>query len=63
MMTADIAQNYVSLRQFAQTYLRDYEKSIFLKIRLSTGTLVNLFEQDVGVLMEDLAPQLDAYNR
>lgn len=59
----DISRGYASLRQFAKTYLGDYEKSIFAKIRTVSGTLVNIFDYDIASLMEDLPSQMAAYNR
>lgn len=59
----DISRGYVNLRQFSKTYLGDYEKSIFAKIRIASGTLVNIFDYDIALLMEDLPNQMAAYNR
>lgn len=59
----DISRSYLNLRQFSKTYLGDYEKSIFAKIRTASGTLVNIFDHDTTVLMEDLPHQVSAYNR
>lgn len=59
----DISRSYLNLRQFSKTYLGDYEKSIFAKIRTASGTLVSIFDHDTAVLMEDLPHQVSAYNR
>lgn len=59
----DISRSYLNLRQFSKTYLGDYEKSIFAKIRTASGALVNTFDHDVAVLMDDLPLQVSAYNR
>ena len=61
-MISDVARNYISLRQFAKTYLGDYDKSIFAKIRVASNTLVAIFDQDFQTLTEDLSHQMAAYN-
>ena len=61
-MIIDISRNYFSLRQFAQTYLGDYQKSIFAKIQVASGTLVAMFEHDISTLMEDVSSKIVAYN-
>lgn len=48
MMVSELTHHYVNLRRFSKSYLGDYDKSSFAKIRQAASrTLVLIFEQDI----------------
>ena len=61
ILIRDIAKSYSSMRQFAKTYLGDFEKSSLAKIWIASSTLVNIFKHDVETLFSDLHRQRQAF--
>ncbi|KAK2165438.1 hypothetical protein LSH36_50g03009 [Paralvinella palmiformis] len=57
----DIAKSYTRLRQFAKTYLGDFEKSSLAKLWIASSTLVNIFKRDIEILFDDLSSQMRAF--
>ena len=60
---AEIIKQYQNIRRFSKTYLGDVEKSSFAKIWTATGTLLGIFEHDIGKLMGDLPKHKEAYGK
>ncbi|NPA72570.1 MAG: hypothetical protein GXO35_07045 [Gammaproteobacteria bacterium] len=57
----DIAKSYLRMRQFAKTYLGDFEKSSLAKLWIASSTLVNVFKRDIEILFADLYGQMRAF--